>query len=707
MIGSTSIKNDRGSIVAVAGTHVSNQLFLDSDLGSVGSLASPFNVILVQYARGPPPSPTPEYPVVLHAEVGVDIFLNLTTVRRDSLSAAQGTAIAPVIGPVFAGHDIWININDSNEGIVPLVVHDGEVNRFVPNNISAFDDGNTVITASGPIQEHVGTIDHFRPNVGTTPFVLDGAAVLIAYAADVTPINADYQFCGVDGSGNPDCTLAGVTAGHNIDIHHNSSAASVSFRILSNDDATFTDADRAALVLGTADNNGRIDLKTNGSIIDTETSGDFRVGQIQSTGGCTSSPPCNLATPASWLVNPLLAEHAAMHALGDVTLNSPAAILDAESDGGVRGTDPSPTDVIGQNITMSADDNRLGLAGSKSGRGGVGTPGDFLEIQVNADAAALGTTGTLTVDDDTAARTPWSMTGASPSIPNAAGTNNLGAASGTFGVFLTQTTGTMQVNVVYTHGDASLATLAGSIRDARGGGTGDNATFLPNVRANNVDLDAIGGSIGDGAGGPRRSWRRPQDRLVESRDRARVGTGRHERLLGGVRRDERCHAEPRAQPAAGAGLCCQRPRDGARQRGAGRGSEPDLAVRHAGACPEQREGSRRREHPACSPARAGRCAERLGEPPRRRQHHARQQLRRRSRRGPAIAIRSGPVLTLGSTRSRGTTPSGTRKSSPASGSTCTATSTARPRIRTPASARSCTCTGRSRPAHSVRRAPPR
>ena len=501
VIGSTSIKNDRGSIVAVAGTHTSNQLFLDSDLGSVGSLANPFNVILVQYARGPPASPTPEYPVVLHAEVGVDIFLNLTMVRRDSLSSAQGTAIAPVIGPVFAGHDIWININDSNEGIVPLVVHDGEVNRFVPNNVSAFDDGNTVITASGPIQEHVGTIDHFRPNVGSTPIVLDGAAVLIAYAADSTPINADYQFCGVNGGGSPDCTVAGVTAGHTIDIHHTSTATSVTFRVLSNDDATFTDADRPTLVLGSADNNGRIDLKTNGSIIDTETNGDLRVGQIQSTGSCTSSPPCNFATAAAWLVNPALAEHAALRPLGDVTLNSPAAVLDAESDGGVRGTDPTITDVIGQNITISADDNRLGLGTSKSGRGGVGTPGDFLEIQVNADAAVLGTIGTLTVDDDTAAMTPWSMTGASPSIPNAAGTNNLGAGSGTYGVFLTQTTGTMQINVVRTHGDASLAALAGSIRDARGGGTGDNTTFVPNVRANNIDLQAIGGSIGD-AGDP-------------------------------------------------------------------------------------------------------------------------------------------------------------------------------------------------------------
>ena len=181
-----------------------------------------------------------------------------------------------------------------------------------------------------------------------------------------------------------------------------------------------------------------------------------------------------------------------MHTLGDITLNSPAAILDAESDAGVRGTDPTATDVIGQNITMTADDNRLGLGGSSSGRGGVGTPGDFLEIQVNADAATLSTLGVLTIYDDNAALAPWNIN----SLPNSGATNNVGAASGTFGVFLTQTTGDLQVNTVFTHGDASLVTRAGSIRDARNSGAGDQTFFAPNLVANNVDLDANGGSIG-------------------------------------------------------------------------------------------------------------------------------------------------------------------------------------------------------------------
>ena len=55
----------------------------------------------------------------------------------------------------------------------------------------------------------------------------------------------------------------------------------------------------------------------------------------------------------------------------------------------------------------------------------------------------------------------------------------------------------MKVDHILTNGDASLATLAGSIVDARLGGTGDNTALgVANVVANNIDLDANGGSIG-------------------------------------------------------------------------------------------------------------------------------------------------------------------------------------------------------------------
>src|SRR5262249_5425124 len=148
------------------------------------------------------------------------------------------------------------------------------------------------------------------------------------------------------------------------------------------------------------------------SIIDTETVGDLRVGHIQSTGSCTSPTPCSSAVAAGWLFDPI--KLSSMGPLGDVTLNSPAAILDAESDSGVRATDPDDTisggvvttfgaDAQARNTTMTAGNNRLGLGSSdKSGRGGVGTPGDFLEIYVNADGLPL---GVVTVEDTASART--------------------------------------------------------------------------------------------------------------------------------------------------------------------------------------------------------------------------------------------------------------------------------------------------------------
>ncbi|MFN2609691.1 MAG: hypothetical protein ABR507_02275, partial [Actinomycetota bacterium] len=460
VIGTTTLKNDRGNIFVGSNAYfTSNQLFIDSDLGSAGTLASPVKAILVQWdctgaflCSAPHPKP-----VVLQAEVGNDLFLDLTTIRRDSESAAVSTPITPLIGPIFAGHDIWINVNNSAEGINKVAPGQINVDRYTPN----------AVPGSGSTVQQTATWRHFFPDSGTTADVVGGPLILVAYGSDLTNINANYQFCG-----NAACTARGVTAGHNIDIHHASTAASITFRVLSDVDATFTDADRGTLTFSNTDNSGRIDLKTNGSIVDTETTGSLRVGQIWSTGSCTSSPPCNSASAPAWLTN----------ALGDVTLNSPSAILDAELDAGALGTDPTSTDVIGRNITMTAGNNGIGAV---SGKGGVGTPNDFLETNVDADGGAL---GVLTVTDTDAVRKTWNIN----SIPS-----NLPPGTGTYGVFITETPGDMKVNRILTSGDVSLVTLSGSIVDARSGGAGDNTPLgVANVVANNIDLDANGGSIG-------------------------------------------------------------------------------------------------------------------------------------------------------------------------------------------------------------------
>ena len=196
---------------------------------------------------------------------------------------------------------------------------------------------------------------------------------------------------------------------------------------------------------------GDVHIHTNGFINATEKArsgsgntnpGDLRVGQIQSTNG-------------------------------DVTLWAPGAILDADNDIVEVAYDAIDTaaDVIGRNITMTAGDNtgapaRNGDPAAKSGHGGVGVPRNFLEIRVNGVGGAL---GVLTVTDTASERTPWDIDSMPPADP--------AAPTGTYGVFITQTTGDMTVNRILTNGDASLVALNGSIVDARFGGAGDNTQF--------------------------------------------------------------------------------------------------------------------------------------------------------------------------------------------------------------------------------------
>ena len=162
-------------------------------------------------------------------------------------------------------------------------------------------------------------------------------------------------------------------------------------------------------------------MTTNGFVTVTERSGDLRAGAITSTGS-------------------------------DVTLTSPERILDAESGDGLLGSDPTPTDVTGVNIRLTA--------GTGLTTGGIGTPGNFLEINVG--------TGVLNAFDRLAATTS--------------------------GIFLTETIGDMRVDTVWTRGDVTLTTVAGSIVDARNDAEA-------NVFATSIDLDAngAGSSIGDAA----------------------------------------------------------------------------------------------------------------------------------------------------------------------------------------------------------------
>ena len=131
----------------------------------------------------------------------------------------------------------------------------------------------------------------------------------------------------------------------------------------------------------------------------------------------------------------------------------------------------------GRNITMTAGDNGLGQPGSQSGTGGIGLPGNFLEIDVDANGGPLGVLRAFdtAADDDK-----------------------------TSGIYLDEVAGDMKVHTVHTAGDDALSTgnvalrtRNGSIVDARNGGSGDADA---DVLGQTIDLDAHGGSIGDTGG---------------------------------------------------------------------------------------------------------------------------------------------------------------------------------------------------------------
>ena len=370
-IGTTQIENERGSILNGPdnpGHYVlTNILEIDADAagadpGSVGSLSgtrNPIAVILEQsaYTDG---SGTHTRNFQITGDAAGDLVLDLTALRRDNSSGAFPVTIQLL----HAGHNVDLVINDSLGGNDVPPFGTFIVNLYTPNSNGT--KTGPLSPCGAPCGSGSGSyLEHFRPD-GAAP---DLTTILRAFGTtNATVAHSDYTF-------------SDVSAGNDIEINHNSTATVITFTAFSNVDATLHDLDNAALE-STSDNSGKIDMKTNGFIVDTETTGDLRVGRIWSTGD-------------------------------DVTLNSPAAVLDAELDNGTLGTDPTTTDVIGRNITITAGNNGIG---GTSGRGGVGTPNDFLEIQVNADGGAL---GVLTVTDTAASRTAWSITPIPGNLPPA------------------------------------------------------------------------------------------------------------------------------------------------------------------------------------------------------------------------------------------------------------------------------------------------
>jgi hypothetical protein len=350
---------------------------------------------------------------------------------------------------VLAGNDIALDVLGRQRGLtdaytvtIDAVDAGGDVDILLRESIrqsTVGTKGGVIVKhpsdANGdsttlPVDERNPFFNFFTPNTGSPGTLSAGA-----YATGDTRIDSTYDFRALDTGGNP--ILPGVVAGGNIIIAAADSSPT----------ASLIHVVGITEILG----DGDIDVLTNGQITLAERTGDMRVGRIQSTGH-------------------------------DVLLYSTEQIVDARQD-----SLPTAADVIARNITfvagidvlvagvdlvdLTVDDPIPSLAvGTETG--GIGTPDNFLEIQVNALGGSGSTLGVLRAFDHT--------------------------ATSTEGIYLDQVAGDLHVHTVDSIGDVALRTTAGSILDSRNDGDGDDEA---NVLARSVFLDANGEGANIGADG--------------------------------------------------------------------------------------------------------------------------------------------------------------------------------------------------------------
>ena len=478
-IGKTEITNASGDILSGPGKEIirTNTLIISAPHGNVGQQSpthaepdttrNPIAIELVRF-KHPDPAFCPQggsgglapclYDFSLQVDAGGDVVMDLTANRRTD--EALGSPLTVVIDHINAGNDIDVVVNDSKNGndqtpltLVVVDLYDPATGYYHYVYYNTYNPGlgadsgpQNTAGCSGPYPGNCGNGSgsyetHFRPDASDPNLAL----ILMALGTTGTEIDSTYQFdalragddidvCHVSVSGNGEPKTCYTTSVNDAThVVSDDTTPDTRVTIVAHTDVAWTGGTPpnelddqnwvGSGVLGTDVH--QISIRTNGDITDTEMAGDMLVGSIISTDG-------------------------------DVTLNAPLAILDA---------DGLPTiDVAGRNITMnSAQDN---------GAGGIGKPDNFLEIDTQY---------------------PSEIGNAGGGVLKAYDQTNDGSSNG---IFLDELVGDMPLWEAFTTGDAaittgnaSLRTTGGSIRDAKNDGT-------DNIEAQSVDLDANGGSIG-------------------------------------------------------------------------------------------------------------------------------------------------------------------------------------------------------------------
>ncbi|MGY3658239.1 hypothetical protein [Bradyrhizobium sp. USDA 376] len=381
----------------------------------------------------------------------IEITPTATATDLHSLTPAQRfTAVAKGNGTTegFAWLDVKGRLRDDNTPysvVIDAVDTAGDANLRIWGSVQDTNVG-TVGAVHVIDREPANTKDYFNK------FLPDEGSALPqdagAFGTGGVHIDSTYDIRALDSTGHR--YRPGIISAHNI-IIANAEPTATSPRLVNV--KAITEITGSATP-GPSDSY-HIDVLTNGWIDLAEKTGDLRVGRIMSTAN-------------------------------DVTLHSPARIIDALNDGA-----SGEADVTGVNITLIAGDNGItSTSADKSGFGGIGTPDNFIEINVDAlygVGSALGVLDAI----DTAAQ-----------------------VGNTSGIFITEVqrgpesqhwlgaianeVDDLEVDLVNTQGDVSLATTRGSIVDARADGVGDDTA---SVIGNTINLFARGGNIGNTSGG--------------------------------------------------------------------------------------------------------------------------------------------------------------------------------------------------------------
>src|SRR5690606_30255943 len=274
-------------------------------------------VRLIEYRSGATGAEV-NHPIEVSLEAAGDLVLDLQAYRRSTSTAA----LTWTIDRLVAGGTVDAVVLDSAIGTTAasFTGHEIQDNVYRPTAYGMILTPST--SPRGPSGRYSAYFYH-----GSYESPSDGAyffddVVLIAFdtaPANVTPTSSGYIF-------------SDVRAGEVIGIRHSSPDTTITFTVTSDVDADIPNPYESGAMWSQSDGSGRIDLFTNGWIVEHETVGDMLVGTIESTDADVT----------------LLADDAL------------ASIVDAEGD--------ADADVIGTHLTMTAN-------------GTIGTGADHLEIR--------------------------------------------------------------------------------------------------------------------------------------------------------------------------------------------------------------------------------------------------------------------------------------------------------------------------------------